>query len=144
MDSNGSDAVKITDGGPDPNQEGTHGPYPIGTDADPDLSPDNSRVVFSRLKSGSQNEPIGVWELVVIDLDTNQETIQDSQFANMIPEWESRGIVFIRQQSVADYNSRPMDIRQSLYRYWDGQFTELEHYPYNVFPIGAHGGSWIR
>jgi hypothetical protein len=37
-----------------------------------------------------------------------------------------------------------MEIKQSLYRYKDGQFTELEEYPYNVFPIGAYGGSWIE
>ena len=50
----------------------------------------------------------------------------------------------MRQQSVADYISRPMDIKQSLYTYENGQFTELEEYPYNVFPIGAYGGSWIE
>jgi hypothetical protein len=143
MDSDGTDAEKITDGGPDMELEGTHGQYPIGTDADPDLSPDNYEIVFSRLKTGKQNEPIGVWELVIIDVDTKVETLLDSEYANMIPEWKSGGILFIRQQSVDDYISRPMEIKQSLYRYKDGQFMELEEYPYNVFPIGANGASWI-
>jgi Tol biopolymer transport system component len=144
MDATGSGAEKITDGGPDPGREGSNGQYPIGTDADPDLSPDNSQIVFSRLKTGKQNAPIGVWELVIIDVDTKKEMILDSEYANMIPEWKPGGILFVRQQSVTDYLSRPMDIKQSLHKYKDGQFTELEQYPYNVFPIGAFGGSWIE
>ena len=59
-------------------------------------------------------------------VNTKKEEVLDSQYANMIPEWKSGGILFIRQQSVADYISRPMDIKQSLYRYRNGHFTELE------------------
>ena len=144
MDSTGTGAEKITDGGPNPGNEENHGPYPIGTDADPDLSPDNSKIVFSRLKTGRQNEPLGVWELIVIDVITKEETVLDSQYTNMVPEWKSGGILFVRQQSVDDYMSKPMEIKQSLYRYKDGHFTELEEYPYNVFPVGAYGGSWVE
>jgi hypothetical protein len=36
-----------------------------------------------------------------------------------------------------------MGIKQSLYLYKDGVFTELEEYPYNIFPMGAYGGYWI-
>jgi hypothetical protein len=96
------------------------------------------------LKTGKQNQLFGVWELVMVDVATKDETVLDSQYANMVPEWKSGGILFLRQQSVADYLSRSMEIKQSLYRYQDGQFTELEAYPYNVFPIGAWGGSWIE
>lgn len=96
MDSDGANKVKITDGGPNPSGEEPHGPYPIGIDADPDLSPDNSKIVFSRLKTGMQNEPFGIYELVVIDVETRLETVLDSSYANMIPEWKNQGIVFIR------------------------------------------------
>jgi len=96
------------------------------------------------LKTGEQNEPIGVWELIIVDVDTGKEEVLDSQYANMIPEWKSRGILFIRQKSTADHISHPMDIKQSLYLYKDGRFTELEEYPYNVFPVGAYGGNWIE
>jgi hypothetical protein len=96
------------------------------------------------LNTGTQNAFFVVWELIIIDVITGKEEILDSQYANMIPEWKSGGIIFVRQQSVPDYLSQPMDIKQSLYRYQDGQFTELEKYPYNVFPIGAFGGSWIE
>ena len=143
MDADGTDAEKITDGEEDAYLEGKHNSYPIGTDADPDLSPDNSQIVFSRLMTGKQNSPIGVWELMVIDVFTKEETILDAEYANMIPEWKAGGILFIRQQSVENYVSRPMDVKQSLYVYKDGKFTELELYPYNVFPIGANGASWI-
>lgn len=144
MSSDGTGAEKITDGGPDTNLEGTHGQYPIGTDADPDLSPDNSQIVFSRLKTGKQNEPIGVWELIIVSVDTKTEIVLDSQYANMVPEWKSGGIIFTRQQSVEDYITHPMDIKQSLYLYKDETFVELENFPYNVFPLGAFGGSWIE
>jgi len=143
MDSTGDGAEKVTDGGPDTDLEGRHGPYPIGTDADPTLSPDNSQIAFSRLKTGKQNEPFGVWELVIVDVGTKTETVLDSQYANMMPEWTSAGILLVRQQGMADFASRPMEIKQSLHRYKDGQFTELEQYPHNVFPIGAFVGSWI-
>jgi len=78
MDANGSNQVRITDGGPNPNNEEPHGPYPIGIDADPDLSPDNKKIVFSRLKTGKQNEPFGVYELVLFDcsLDSWDHIIQ--------------------------------------------------------------------
>ena len=144
MDSDGTNLEKVTDGGSNPGNEENHGPYPIGIDADPDLSPDNKKVVFSRLKTGKQNAPLGVFELVIIDVTTREEEVLDSQYANMIPEWKSGGILFVRQQSVDDYQSRPMDIKQSLYLYRDGGFMELEEFPYNVFPIGAYGGSWIE
>ena len=140
MDADGTDRVKITDGGPNPGDEEPHGPYPIGIDADPDLSPDNSKIVFSRLKTGKQNEPFGVYELVIIDLETAEETVLDSSYANMIPEWKHQGIVFIRQ---IGSSTSAMDRRQSMYVYRDDEFRDLEPYPFNVFPIGSNGASWI-
>ncbi|MCP4612804.1 MAG: hypothetical protein GY845_29265, partial [Planctomycetes bacterium] len=61
MNSDGSNKKKMTDGGDNPNNEGPHRRYPIGTDADADMSPDNTQIVFSRLKTGTENVPIGVW-----------------------------------------------------------------------------------
>jgi len=139
MDSDGSNLEKITDGGSNPNNEGPHGVYPIGIDADPDLSPDNKSIVFSRLKTGKKNDGFGIFELIVIDVDTKEENILDSEYANMVPEWKVKGILVIRQKGAAN----PMDLRQSLYVYRDGKFEELEKFPYNVFPMGAYGGSWI-
>ena len=140
MDADGGNQERITDGGPNPDDEGPHGPYPIGIDADPDLSPDNGKIVFSRLKTGKQNEPFGVYELVIIDVGSKEETVLDSSYANMIPEWKSDGIVFIRQVG----SSSVMGRKQSAYVYKDGKFENLEPDPYNVFPIGSNGASWIE
>ena len=141
MDADGINMEKITDGGPNPHNETPHRGYPIGIDADPDLSPDNKKIVFSRLKTGKENAPFGVWELIVIDVDTGKEEVLDSQYANMIPEWKSGGIVFIRQK--VDNTNNAMDITQSLHIYSDGVVKELEKFPYNVFPVGAYGAHWI-
>lgn len=140
MNSDGSNKGKLTDGGDNPNNEGPNRRYPIGTDADADLSPDNTQIVFSRLKTGTENVPIGVWELIVIDVDTKEETVLGSSYANMVPEWKSSGILFMRQVGATD----PMKVQQALYRYKDGEFKPLEEFPYSVFPIGAFGGSWIE
>jgi hypothetical protein len=139
MDAGGTNQEKITGGGPNPDSEAPHGPYPIGIDADPDLSPDNSQIVFSRLRTGHQNEPFGIYELVVVDLATQVITILDSSYANMIPEWKEEGIVFIRQIGSV---STVMDRKQSIYLYQDGKFKNLEP-GYDIFPIGSNGASWV-
>ena len=145
MDSDGTNQEQITEGGSNPNNEDSHGPYPIGIDADPDLSPDNEKIVFSRLKTGMKNVPFGVYELMVIDIDTKEIEILDSQYANMIPQWKSKGILINRQVGAANASElEVMDIRQSLCIYRGGIFEELEDYPYNVFPLGAYGGYWIE
>jgi len=141
MDADGTNQVKITDGGPNPDDEGPHGQYPIGIDADPDLSPDNSKIVFSRLKTGKQNEPFGVYELVIYYLEAAEETVLDSSYANMIPEWKPQGIVFIRQ---IGSSTSAMDRKQSMYIYRDDEIRDLEQHPFNVFPIGSNGASWIE
>jgi len=148
IDADGTNAVKITDGGANPDGEENLGAFPISIDADPDLSPDNRQIVFSRLKTGQKNVPFGIWELVIIDVETGQEEIIDTQYANMLPVWKIRGILCVRQvgsdatTDVAQID--PMSITQSLYIYRDGIFTEMEHYPYNIFPIGSFGASWIE
>ncbi|MBU7031872.1 MAG: hypothetical protein HXS53_05040 [Theionarchaea archaeon] len=140
MDSDGSNCEKITNGGDNPRGEDPHGVYPIGIDADPDLNPENTKIVFSRLKTGRVNEPFGIYELIVIDIATKEEHIMDSSYANMVPEWKSRGIIFIRQMGAPN----PMERVQCLYLYADGNWFELETFPNSVFPMGAYSGSWIE
>ena len=140
MEADGTNQIKITDGGPNPYNEKPHGHYPIGIDADPDLSPDNKKIVFSRLKTGKENEPFGVYELIIVDVETGEKTVLDSSYANMIPEWKAQGIVFIRQMGSS---TSVMNRKQGMYIYKDGVFTSLEPEPYNVFPIGSNGASWM-
>jgi hypothetical protein len=141
MDSDGTNQIKMTNGGSNPDNEEPYGAYPIGIDADPDLSPDNTKIVFSRLKTGKENEPFGVYELIIMDIETGEEMILDSSYANMIPEWKSQGIVFIRQ---VGSSTSVMDRKQSMYIYKDSTFMDLEPEPYHVFPIGSNGASWIE
>lgn len=140
MNANGTNLIKYTDGGDNPNNETDQRGFPIGTDADPDLSPDNSQIVFSRLKTGLENGLFGVWELVTIDVTTGTETILDDSYANMIPEWKDGGIIFVRQTG----GSTAMDFKQGLWLYANGSYTEIEDFPYHVFPIGANSCSWIE
>lgn len=140
MDADGSSLEKITNGGPTSEEENHWGLYPIGTDADPDLSPDNNEIVFSRLRTGKENAPFGIYELTVVDVETKQVTVLDSNYANMLPEWKGGGILILRQTAGS---TEPTDIKQSLYLYRDGDFIDLEGYPYNVFPLGAYSCSWI-
>jgi hypothetical protein len=145
MDADGTHQEKITDGGPNPNNEGNHGQYPIGIDADPDLSPDNTEIIVSRLKTGQENVPFGVFELIVVNVDTKEIEILDSQYANMVPQWKSGGILINRQVGVVNSGEmKAMELKQSLYLYRDGSFEELEMYPFNIFPLGAFGGYWIE
>jgi len=142
MDADGSNMVQISEGGSNPDDEGPQwGMHPIGLDADPDLSPDNSKVVFSRLRTGLMNEPFGIYDLVIHDIESGEETILDSSYANMVPEWKSQGIVFVRQKKIGD---RDVDLKQSIHVYIDGEFRDLEPYPFNVFPIGSNGASWVE
>ena len=145
MDADGTNQEQITEGGPNPNHEENHGLYPIGIDADPDLSPDNRKIVFSRLKTAKENVPFGVYELTIIDVDTRKIEILDSHYANMVPQWKSGGILINRQVGGASASEmKPMELKQGLYLYRGGRFEELENYPYNVFPLGAYGGYWIE
>jgi len=138
METDGTNQERITEGGPNPNNEENHGPYPIGIDADPDLSPDNKKIVFSRLRSGKENIPFGVYELIVVDVDTKEVQILDSQYANMIPQWKSNGILINRQIGVSNASDiKAMNMKQNLVVY-------REEFPFNIFPIGAYGGYWIE
>ena len=140
MNSDGSGLQQITAGGANTGGEGPHGPYPIGLDADPDLSPDNSQIAFSRLRTGLENEPFGVYELVVVDVASKEVTILDSTYANMVPEWKEGGILFIRQ---IGSDQDLMERKQSIYLYTEGRFENLEP-GFDVFPIGSNGASWVE
>jgi len=140
MDADGGNVEKITDGGDNPFKEKPHRRYPIGTDADPDLSPDNKKIVFTRLRTGKENKPFGVWALLVIDLDTKELEVLDSQYTNMIPQWKSKGILLLRQ---AGTGRKPTDRKHYLCIYQNGQFKKLEEFPFDVYPMGGFGMSLI-
>ena len=104
------------------------------------LSPDNSQIAFSRLRTGKENEPFGVYQLAILDIPSGEITILDSSYANMVPEWKEGGLLIIRQIGSME---KMMERKQSIYLYADGKFENLEP-DFDIFPIGSNGASWVE
>ena len=69
-------------------------PYVVGSDADPDYSPDGRSVVFRRLR-GLGDGRLGHWDLMTVRADgTALTTIVSGPAYRDAPEWGPRGIVF--------------------------------------------------
>jgi WD40 repeat protein len=115
------------------------GLLPIESAAAAGFSPDGQRVVFSRLRSATGNAPFGVTDLVISDAAGGSEELLDYTHANLLPDWGPEGILLVRQSSGADAES----VSQALQLYRNGVFIPLESFPYDVYPLGAFGGSWI-
>jgi len=85
--------VRVTSGG-----EGTQAlagtPYVVGSDADPDYSPDGRSVVFRRL-TATGNGGLGSWDIMTVRLDGSALTalVTGPAFRGA-PDWGAKGIVF--------------------------------------------------
>ena len=70
------------------------GSYAVGSDADPDYSPDGRSFVFRRL-TGTGNGGQGTWDLMTARLDgTGLTTIVTGPAYRGAPDWGAQGIVF--------------------------------------------------
>lgn len=69
-------------------------PYRVGSDADPDFSPDNRSIVFRRL-TGTGNGGLGTWDVLTVRTDGSGLAVVASgpQFRGA-PDWGPKGIVF--------------------------------------------------
>lgn len=85
--------LQVTSGGPgDGALTGT--PYQVGSDADPDYSPDGRTLVFRRLASLG-NGGLGNWDIMTIRGDgTALTTLAGGPGYRGAPDWGPRGIVF--------------------------------------------------
>ena len=86
-------AFQVTDGGPgsDP-LPGT--PYVVGSDADPDFSPDGRLVVFRRL-TATGNGGLGTWDILTARTDGTELTVVASgPVYRGAPDWGADGILF--------------------------------------------------
>jgi Tol biopolymer transport system component len=84
---------RVTSGGPgsDP-LPGT--PYIVGSDADPDFSPDGRLVVFRRL-TGIGNGGLGTWDILTARTDGTELTLVASgPVFRGAPDWGTDGILF--------------------------------------------------
>ena len=69
-------------------------PYVVGSDADPDYSPDGRTIVFRRLRALGDGR-LGHWDLMTIRADgTGLTTIATGPAYRDAPDWGTRGIVF--------------------------------------------------
>ncbi|MBU1880227.1 MAG: hypothetical protein KJ734_14870, partial [Chloroflexi bacterium] len=142
MDADGSNLRQLTAGGANPAGQPNHGPYPMGLDCDPELSPDNARAVFCRLVDSQANGPFGNWFLYLIGADGQGFTRLSKLDAGreMVPDWGPNGrIAYTRTV----YHQDPMQVTQTLVLWQDGWETELEAFPFTVFPLGGEAAKWI-
>ncbi len=71
----------------------TGSPYVVGSDADPDYSPDGRAIVFRRLRAIGDGR--GQWDIMTVAADgTNLRTIVSGAAYRESPDWGPRGIVF--------------------------------------------------
>ncbi|HLA79435.1 MAG TPA: hypothetical protein VJU18_17810 [Vicinamibacteria bacterium] len=84
---------RLTSGGPGTERlPGT--PWVVGSDADPDFSPDGRRAVFRRL-TGTGGRGLGSWDLMLVNLaDGSLSTVASGPAYRGAPDWGSAGIVF--------------------------------------------------
>ena len=91
---NSRDQVRVTTGG-----EGSAPlagtPYVVGSDADPDYSPDGTSLVFRRLRSAGAAGGLGEWDVLAVRTDgTNLRTIASGPAYRGAPDWGPEGIAF--------------------------------------------------
>jgi hypothetical protein len=69
-------------------------PYVVGSDADPDYSPDGRSIVFRRLRALGDGR-LGQWDVMTVRSDgTALTTIASGPAFRDAPDWGPRGIVF--------------------------------------------------
>ena len=69
-------------------------PYVVGSDADPDYSPDGRSIVFRRLRALGDGR-LGQWDVMTVRADgTGLTTLVSGPAYRDAPEWGPRGIVF--------------------------------------------------
>lgn len=83
----------VTSGGPGEGVLPSTGEL-VGTDTDPDFSPDARSIVFRRLASAAGGGP-GTWDILTVQIDgSGLATIASGPAFRGAPDWGSQGILF--------------------------------------------------
>ncbi len=84
---------RLTTGGPG-GERLPNTPWVVGSDTDPDFSPDGRRAVFRRL-TGTGNSEAGSWDVLLVSLlDGSLSTVASGPAYRGAPDWGEAGIVF--------------------------------------------------
>jgi hypothetical protein len=90
----------VTTGGPG-SEPLTGTPYVVGSDADPDFSPDNGSLVFRRL-TATGNGGRGTWDILAVNNDgTNLRPIAVGGAWRSAPDWNLDGSIVFAESDVA-------------------------------------------
>jgi Tol biopolymer transport system component len=127
MNADGTGQRMVYDGGP---ELGAHGQFPIGA-YDPEFSPDNSKVIFSRSNTKTDNFGWGGHDICVINIDgTGLKVLTAGTSAvQAVPDWTRHGILYTELNEKDQYvgivfreseEGTARRLETGLKNFWDG------------------------
>jgi len=131
MNANGTNQRMVFDGGPEPHN---HRGEPVGGH-DPELSPDNNQIVFSRVNSDYANFPEirgmnTAHDIFIINIDgTGRRLLTPEGGVNIIPDWYKNTILYTEHNDPEGYiglsvinpdGSGKKRLESGLSKVWDG------------------------